>query len=80
MARALSQLNLSIDKFHFRKGHAGCKRGGSRELPAVWPSASQSLLNLRSVLLPSGRACVLHACARPSVCSVVRSVSRAFSH
>ncbi len=40
MARALCQLNLSIDKFHFRKGHAGCKRGGIRELPAVWPSAS----------------------------------------
>ena len=37
MAKALSQLSLSIDKFHFRKGHAGCKPGGSRELPAVWP-------------------------------------------
>ena len=37
MSRAMSKMKLSIDAFHFRKGHKGCKPGGSCPMPEVWP-------------------------------------------
>ena len=37
IARTLSKLRLAIDKFHFRKGHTGCRPNGTSPLPAVWP-------------------------------------------
>ena len=39
MAKVLAQLPLVVDKFHFRKGHRGCTKGGTCELPDVWPSS-----------------------------------------
>lgn len=39
ITRALAKLPLSIDKFHFRKGHAGCRSKGSSPLPSVWPQS-----------------------------------------
>ena len=41
VAKTLSKLPLVIDKFHFKKGHAGCKPCGSRPLPSVWPKSHQ---------------------------------------
>ena len=38
LSRAMRALRLTIDKFHFRSGHTGCRSTGSRPLPAVWPS------------------------------------------
>ncbi|CAJ1389805.1 unnamed protein product [Effrenium voratum] len=39
VSRTLSKLRLVVDKFHFRKGHAGCRPGGTHPLKAVWPSS-----------------------------------------
>jgi len=37
ITRTLSKLRLAIDKFHFRKGHSGCRPNGTSPLPSVWP-------------------------------------------
>ena len=42
LARAMAKLHLVIDKFHFRKGHSGCRENGSSPLPAVWPKTHAS--------------------------------------
>ena len=40
-ARTLSKLRLAIDKFHFRKGHSGCRPDGTSPLPCVWPKTHE---------------------------------------
>ena len=42
VARTLSQLRLVIDKFHFRKGHSGCKASGTRPYPKTWPQTHRA--------------------------------------
>eukprot|EP00438_Fugacium_kawagutii_P031201 Skav220796 [mRNA] locus=scaffold150:236840:244810:+ [translate_table: standard] len=42
VARTLSQLRLVIDKFHFRKGHTGCKPNGTRPYPKTWPQTHKT--------------------------------------
>ncbi|CAL1141553.1 unnamed protein product, partial [Cladocopium goreaui] len=42
VARTLSRLRLVIDKFHFRKGHSGCKPDGTRPFPKTWPQTHAS--------------------------------------
>ena len=37
LARAMAKLHIVIDKFHFGKGHSGCRENGTSPLPAVWP-------------------------------------------
>eukprot|EP00973_Karenia_brevis_P015235 2083177-Karenia_brevis.AAC.1 len=34
----LARVDICVDVWHYRKGHKGCKSGGSRPLPAVNPS------------------------------------------
>ena len=40
-SRSFKRLKLTIDKFHFRKGHSGCKKRGNRPLKRVWPQTHQ---------------------------------------
>ena len=37
MSKILACVRLSIDRFHFNKGHRGCKKDGRHPLPEVWP-------------------------------------------
>eukprot|EP00438_Fugacium_kawagutii_P034998 Skav222689 [mRNA] locus=scaffold5100:4446:6524:- [translate_table: standard] len=39
VTRTLAKLKLVIDKFHFRKGHSGCRPNGTSPLPSVWPQS-----------------------------------------
>jgi len=68
VARTLRSLKLVIDKFHFRKGHNGCKKGGRRPLKRVWPethkkafprindsAAEQSFAFLRKIAVAARR-------------------------
>ena len=43
MTRTLSKLRLAIDKFHFRKGHSGCRPNGTSPLPCLWPQKHTKL-------------------------------------
>ena len=41
MSKLLCDVKYVIDRFHFKKGHTGCKMNGSRPLPAVWPGQNK---------------------------------------
>ena len=38
LAGAMAHIPMSIDKWHYRKGHKGCKPGGRRPVPEVDPA------------------------------------------
>ncbi len=40
ISKVISHIPVCVDSFHFRKGHKGCRPGGSNPLPAVWPAWS----------------------------------------
>ena len=38
LAGAMAHIPMAIDKWHYRKGHKGCKPGGKRPVPEVAPA------------------------------------------
>ena len=38
LAGAIAHIPMAIDKWHYRKGHKGCKPGGRRPVPEVDPA------------------------------------------
>lgn len=38
LAGAIAHIPMAIDKWHYRKGHKGCKPGGKRAVPEVDPA------------------------------------------